>query len=128
MQKSATIVVFYNKQILLLRRGPSAPWKPGRYCLPGGRRDKDESIINCAIRELYEETGIVVAEDDVFPVTVTYSSNYSKIVFVTKITHNTVVLNWEHDRYVWVDYNKVAQYSLVPGLSSTLRFVTSRAM
>ena len=31
-------------------------------CFPGGKADEDESIIQCTLRELYEETGIVRAD------------------------------------------------------------------
>jgi len=38
MQKSATVAVINSdKKFLILRRGKSAPWMPGRYCLPGGK-------------------------------------------------------------------------------------------
>lgn len=36
------------------------------YDLPKGHVDHEEPFIECAIRELYEETGIIVTRDDLF--------------------------------------------------------------
>ena len=46
-----------KNQILLVKR---ASWlsRPGKYDIPGGFMDRDEDTRNCAIRELFEETGI----------------------------------------------------------------------
>ena len=48
-QKSATIAIISDNKLLLLRRGPTAPWKPGYYCLPGGKKEGNESLIECAL-------------------------------------------------------------------------------
>ncbi|MCL2206871.1 MAG: bifunctional nicotinamide-nucleotide adenylyltransferase/Nudix hydroxylase [Fibromonadales bacterium] len=49
-------LVLCNEHILLIKRG-AFPGK-GLYAMAGGFLDSDESIRNCAIRELMEETGI----------------------------------------------------------------------
>lgn len=56
-----SVVVCQNK-ILLVKRGLA----PGKHCwaLPGGYVDKGERFLAGALRELYEETNIAVAEDD----------------------------------------------------------------
>ena len=84
MQKSATVAVInHDKKILILERGPTAPWMPGRYCLPGGRLEPNEELVDGAARELGEETGIfIVDRNDLVPYTIHYSTNYSKTVFV----------------------------------------------
>ena len=48
----------YNDIILLIKRKNS----PGKDCwaLPGGFKNNDETFYECAIRELYEETGLQV--------------------------------------------------------------------
>jgi 8-oxo-dGTP diphosphatase len=51
---------FYSKQateLLLIKRGVE-PDK-GKWALPGGHLDPDELLIECAARELQEETGLV---------------------------------------------------------------------
>lgn len=123
MQKSATIALISNNKLLLLRRGQSAPWMPGRYCLPGGKLEKNESLIHCALRELNEETGIVLNET-LIPVTINYNNFYSKIVY-TLISKNDfhVNLNWEHDNYVWSSYSESSNISLVTSLPTTIKYL-----
>lgn len=57
------MVVNDRKEILLVRRG-NDPFKDC-WALPGGFMEMDETIEHCAVRELEEETGIVVSEQDI---------------------------------------------------------------
>lgn len=122
MQKSATIAVIHNNKLLLLRRGSGAKWKAGKYCLPGGRLEKNETLKDCAIRELYEEAGIVVYRDALSSLVVNYpEKKYSKVIFVTSINHQLVTLNYEHDKYAWVCLSETSEYDLVPGLRTSIK-------
>ena len=49
-----------NPHVLLIERGFD-PFK-GRWAFPGGFMNMDETAEQCAIRELEEETGLVVSE------------------------------------------------------------------
>lgn len=49
-------------EVLLIRRG-NEPYR-GCWALPGGFMEMDETIEHCAVRELQEETGLQVEEDD----------------------------------------------------------------
>ena len=57
------VVVNDRNEILLVKRG-NDPFK-GCWALPGGFMEMDETIERCAVRELEEETGIVVSEQDI---------------------------------------------------------------
>lgn len=130
MQKSATVAVINNEQkILLLRRGSTAPWMPGRYCLPGGKVEQNEDLINCAIRELCEETGIVIVDNNYLaPFTVQYSSGYSKTIFTITMNNPVVNLNWEHDNYVWANSSDIINLNIVPGLNTTIKSLAANAL
>lgn len=120
-QKSATVAVIYNNKLLLLRRGPTAPWMPGRYCLPGGKIEQDEDAIYAASRELNEETGIVYSVDKLKTITVSYNSGYKKTVWVADVDSDEVILNWEHDHYLWIPSSECHTVDLVPGLITTIK-------
>jgi 8-oxo-dGTP pyrophosphatase MutT (NUDIX family) len=130
VQKSATVAVINNEQkILLLRRGSTAPWMPGRYCLPGGKVEQNEDLINCAIRELCEETGIVIVDNNYLaPFTVQYSSGYSKTIFTITMNNPVVNLNWEHDNYVWANSSDIINLNIVPGLNTTIKSLAANAL
>ncbi|MEV6986499.1 NUDIX domain-containing protein [Sphaerisporangium sp. NPDC051017] len=50
-------------QVLLLQRAPSAKFAADHWDLPVGKADKGELITTTAVRELREETGLVVNPD-----------------------------------------------------------------
>jgi 8-oxo-dGTP diphosphatase len=54
MKIRATVVCEQNRHVLLVRK-PKRPWT-----LPGGKLKRDETNAEAAIRELNEETGLVV--------------------------------------------------------------------
>lgn len=120
-QKSATVAIIDSNKLLLLRRGPTAKWKAGSYCLPGGKLEKGETLKDGALRELFEETGIVAYRDSLIPIVINYEVGYSKIVFATNMKDVEVVLNWEHDHYIWVGVSDYTLCPLVPGLATTIK-------
>lgn len=130
MQKTATVAVINkDKKILILERGPTAPWMPNRYCLPGGTLEPNEELIEGAARELGEETGIFIIDHNyLIPYTIQYNSGYSKIVFVVTMNDPVVTLNWEHDNYAWVSHEESTRYDLVPGAKAAIKFLGGRGL
>ncbi|MFI0900719.1 NUDIX domain-containing protein [Streptomyces sp. NPDC020983] len=60
----AASVVVHDRatgRVLLLRRGDHAKFAPGHWDLPSGKSDPGEPVTATAVRELHEETGLVVA-------------------------------------------------------------------
>jgi 8-oxo-dGTP pyrophosphatase MutT (NUDIX family) len=50
------VIVLHEQQVLLLpRRGEEDGWR-----LPGGGLEPDESLFECGVREVFEETGLTV--------------------------------------------------------------------
>ncbi|WP_327102148.1 NUDIX domain-containing protein [Nonomuraea glycinis] len=59
----AAAVIVHDKaagRVLLIQRGPEAKFAPECWDLPVGKADKGEAITTTAVRELREETGLVV--------------------------------------------------------------------
>ncbi|GAA2880971.1 hypothetical protein GCM10010517_43800 [Streptosporangium fragile] len=56
--------------LLCLRQGTG--YRDGWHCLPSGHLDPGETVIDCAIREAYEEVGVVIAPGDLRPATVVH--------------------------------------------------------
>lgn len=120
-QKFSTVAVINrNKKILLLKRGPTAPWNPNNYCFPGGTVELNESLEQAASRELYEETGIVVDNNNLEKMVIIYPSGYKKTIFVSRIDDAEVRLNYEHTHYTWVNLTESLNYPMVNGLRITL--------
>src|SRR5438876_235453 len=58
------ILLLKDKKILLVRHGTGASHETGVYGWPGGRIESGESLVQAAIRELQEETGLISTEKD----------------------------------------------------------------
>ncbi|MEZ0070584.1 ADP-ribose pyrophosphatase YjhB (NUDIX family) [Streptacidiphilus sp. MAP12-20] len=53
-----------GQRVALLRRGPKAKFAQGMWDLPVGKSEPGEPITETAVRELKEETGLIVAPKD----------------------------------------------------------------
>jgi len=56
------VICFRGEDVLLIKRG-TAPRK-GEWSIPGGRIEASETQRDAALRELFEETGIMAALED----------------------------------------------------------------
>lgn len=59
-------LVWKDDRFLLIRRG-QAPRK-GSWSLPGGRQELGESVLQTAVREVHEETGVMIRVHDLLAV------------------------------------------------------------
>lgn len=68
----AKLALFLGADLLVIRRDdrPDIPW-PGRWDLPGGGREGDETPQACVLRETYEEVGLALDPSDL-----SWSSSY----------------------------------------------------
>ena len=77
-------VVFDDDRALLTQRTDN-----GRWCLPGGAMDPGESAPEACIREVFEETGLVV---EVVRLVAVYSSPHRVTRYADGATHQFVSL------------------------------------
>ena len=68
----------------------------------------------------------IVDQTYVVPFIVSYQSKYTKTIFVTKMSNPPVNLNWEHDHHVWISKDEMVNYSLVPGLPTTIKSLSAQ--
>src|SRR5215470_1924553 len=52
-------LLFRGDRVLLLRRANTG-YRDGWYALPGGHLERGETIVECAVRECSEETGVAI--------------------------------------------------------------------
>lgn len=64
MKKSAGVIIILNNSKMLLAHPTNARWM-GTFSFPKGGIEKDEKKINAAIRELAEETSIIVTKNQI---------------------------------------------------------------
>ena len=75
------------------------------FDFPGGEVEKHEAVNGAVIREIKEESGLIISSDDLRLVHEAFSPRGTQhLVFQAKI-HNkqpTIKLSWEHDAYFWL--------------------------
>jgi 8-oxo-dGTP diphosphatase len=117
---SAHVVIKNNTgEILLLKRSENDEWMPGKWSLPGGGKREEETLIQAAIREIKEETGL-----DVMPEDLDFLEDISKkqdhAFFLANNAIGTVRLDSENSEFIWADVNKLVPKDCVPDLIQVL--------
>lgn len=129
-------MVMCDRKVLLLRRGETAPWMPGYWNLPGGSVDEfQETAESAALRECEEEAGLSIAiigsilnDMPIFHVETIEEKHEEGLrmsfvyFFGCKLQEMPVVkLNFENDKYEWVDVSAVKEYNCVPGVTLAIK-------
>lgn len=81
-----------NTYILMGKRGPACPNEIGKWVLPCGYLDYDETLAQAAVRETFEETGFDVTTLPEFP----HSNMHSGQPFLVYSEPNGTVQNVSH--------------------------------
>jgi 8-oxo-dGTP pyrophosphatase MutT (NUDIX family) len=111
----AAVIVERYGEVLLLQRGWTAPWMPGRWNLPGGVIDAGETVEEAAAREAREEAGILVER-------LRYVGRAGEVAFFhAQQWRGPVKLDWESIAYAWVPVDRLDKFDTVPGLQRVLR-------
>jgi 8-oxo-dGTP diphosphatase len=106
------LIPIRDKKVLALKRSESSSWG-GYWNFPGGKVDSGEFVSGAAVRELYEETGLSVEEDDAsfFGISETYDKIF--YFFITTKAENDVKINKESSDYMWIDINDIDKYKFL---------------
>ena len=121
-RSACCIIENESGQVLLLQRGDTAPWMPGKWNLPGGGVDEGESPAAAAAREAMEEVSLTVSSLKlVVKSGIPGLPNEELYVFHTTKWVGTPRIDHESKAWAWVDKAKAASYDLVPPLSKILK-------
>ena len=103
-----------NGKVVLQYRSPERYKKWSGYAFPGGHIEEGESLVESVIREVYEETGLTIADPKLVAVkdwSLDDGGRY--IVFCYKATEFTGQLRSSEEGEVsWVEKNQLEQLDL----------------
>ena len=125
ISRSTAVVglVFTNDEglkILAGKRGKACPDEVGKWCLPCGYVDYDETVKDACIREIKEETNLIVDKDSLFFLNYnddlegkqnitfrffSYGANYSKQTITGKFADKDEV-----DEVKWIRLDEIGNY------------------
>jgi 8-oxo-dGTP pyrophosphatase MutT (NUDIX family) len=111
-------VVVENAQgrVLLLLRGPTDPWMPGRWNLPGGKIEPGETVHEAARRETLEETSLRV-----FTLSPLMRIGGMAVLRADDWTGHVRLADGEHSRWTWVPKELAWTWDLIPSHRKVLR-------
>lgn len=119
--KAASACVWRGDDVLLVQRGKALGH--GRWSLPGGKMEDDETAADAAARELLEETGVVA---DLQHFVGTFNAYGDQMTFeISCFTGNYLrgeaCAGDDAMAVAWVDYRKLAGFDLVPNIETAVR-------
>lgn len=103
--------------VVLTKRGTGCPDEVGKWCLPCGYLDYDETLKEAASREMYEETGIRVHPDDLqlFKIDSNPNSNKQNVTcyYYNEIGEKSVSYVLENINTSYCEFNEVEKVAVV---------------
>lgn len=112
IRPAAAVAIVNNDKLLMLKRGDNSKWT-----MPGGTLDFAESLVDCATREVKEETGLNVNVIDVIGtytdpnILVAYSDGEVRqeftIVYASDRFEGDIQLDDESTAYQWIPFDKL---------------------
>lgn len=105
-------------KILILKRSTESKTNPGKWELPGGKVNPDESFDHALIREVYEETNLKIALEHVVGASEQnlHIIRAVHIIMSGKIIEGELNLSCEHEGYAWVWMETLPDYELADWL------------
>jgi 8-oxo-dGTP pyrophosphatase MutT (NUDIX family) len=111
-ERSAKVLIFdRNDRVLVLRRSNTHPWHPLNPDLPGGIIESDETFNVGIIREVFEETGLRIAAEQLVELYRVQDIHYQNITMerviygvIIDISAPEITLSWEHDTFSWIEF------------------------
>ena len=105
-------------RILLLQRSAGAKHFPSQWDLPGGKVDPGEAFDQALIREVTEETGLVVALTGLAGATQYEVDGQPIVALCMEARHigGEVQLSEEHQSFAWMSWEAVSKKKLSENL------------
>lgn len=118
----------YKNEILFLKRCALVPW-PHTWGLPAGKIKDNQIPLQAIVREIFEETGLVVSQDALVLLKTLYvrdaQKNFVYHVFKCELSDKPTTITLapdEHTEYQWLTPEEaLAVFDLVPGEDECLQ-------
>lgn len=115
----------FENKILLLKR-PLNKSQGGKWGLPGGKINNDESKLDAMLREIREETGIIVKPNDLKffkSIYVHHTLDFVYNMFSYKSEHlqQVQINDDEHEDYMWATLNEATKLPFVEDLDNCIQ-------
>lgn len=123
--KAVGCICILEDKILLLKRVLGKSY-PGCWGIPSGKIKENESPIKAIVRELFEETGILLSSENLTKINTYHIVNndmsflYTLYVSNLKISPKIKLNNKEHTKSDWFNPDNALRLELIPDLDECL--------
>jgi len=122
------IIVINKESGNLLMGQRKNSYLSGYYGFPGGRIERNESLINCAKRELFEETNLTALKLECAGIIREYQKTYNFIHFAVicrKYSGDVILKEPDYcEKWIWYSINSLPT-PILPGHKAGLRFISN---
>lgn len=118
--KNGLAVIFTRgdgvEKVLLLKRCDGDHWSPKTWALVGGQVEPGEEPYDAAVRETFEETGLMI-EEFIGDFIVRTTGDHIEYVYVTTVEGEPAIkLSPEHTEYGWFTTDEIQNLDRAPHL------------
>ncbi|MBW2978028.1 NUDIX hydrolase [Candidatus Woesearchaeota archaeon] len=122
------VLIFKNKEVLLVKHGSSASHLTDTYGIPAGKIEKGETELDAAIRELQEETGLITTKDNLQELPKVYTAEikrkdgtktFSVKVFLCK-KYSGDLIKSDETVPCWIKISDLDKYKLLPNVKQII--------
>lgn len=117
-------LIIKGNKILLLKRSEDSSFGANLWDIPGGKLEFKETPEDTLIREIKEETDIIININRIINTSTGIDNQekkqYISIIYLCDYVSGEVKLDADHTEFQWVDLNEIDEYDLVYYVKETL--------
>ena len=114
MREVSAAIIIRDQKVLMARRAAGESLA-GFWEFPGGKREADETISDCLIREIREELALNIKVLGEFGVSdYQYPGGEIRLIGLLAEIKNGEISMTVHDAVEWIELRKVLDYKLAP--------------
>lgn len=127
---SGRCMIIHDQHLLLVKRASNDRYRPGAWEFPGGKANAGEDLEHSLLREIEEETGLLVRVIERTVYNDSYvirdgsdydGATYVVIFNIARVTSGSLRLSNEHSSAEWVTPEEAKTYDLTPESREALR-------
>lgn len=127
------VLVTPDKKVLITKRSTHDDQGALEWDIPGGAVEVHESPESAAVREGYEETGIILAPENanlVYATSGDYGNGLRCLIFYVFLmdAEPEVVLSDEHEDYTWLPLTEAANRNLFQNQQHGLQYIQQNVL
>jgi 8-oxo-dGTP pyrophosphatase MutT (NUDIX family) len=119
MKNASICLLFQNNKLLLLKRSADDEWMPNKYGLVGGGCNDNESPEKAIVREIKEETNIVVDKIK-FCFSMIEETTFVYVFLGVVKQEQEIILDNENSEFIWATEKDLDTLDIIPNIKEII--------